>query len=40
MNYDVIIVGGGIAGSYAALSFGRDVRVLVLTKEPFGESNP
>lgn len=39
MNYDVIIVGGGIAGSYAALSFSPDVRVLILTKEAFEESN-
>ena len=39
MNYDVIIVGGGIAGCYAALSFGPEVKVLILTKEDFQESN-
>ena len=39
MNYDVIIVGGGIAGCYAALSFDSTVKVLILTKEDFQESN-
>ena len=39
MNYDVIIVGGGIAGCYAALSFDSKVKVLILTKEDFQESN-
>lgn len=39
MNYDVIIVGGGIAGCYAALSFDPTVKILILTKEKFEESN-
>ncbi|MFM8327727.1 MAG: FAD-binding protein [Pirellulaceae bacterium] len=38
MNYDVIIVGGGIAGCYAALSFDPTVKILILTKENFDGS--
>lgn len=30
--YDVLVVGSGIAGMYASLQFGEDVRVLTLSK--------
>ena len=31
-DYDVMVVGSGVAGLYAALNFSPDVRVLVLSK--------
>jgi L-aspartate oxidase len=36
--YDVLIVGGGIAGLYAALQFPKDVQILLLTKGEAGIS--
>ncbi len=39
MGYDVIIVGGGIGGSYAALSLDPSLSILILTKDGFEESN-
>ena len=38
-NIDVVIVGSGVAGLYAALQFDSDVNVLVLTKEQKAISN-
>lgn len=38
-NYDVIIVGAGVAGLYAALELPKDLKVLVLVKERLDISN-
>lgn len=38
-KYDVIIVGSGVAGLYAALQFDEDISVLVLSKREFELSN-
>ena len=38
-RYDVIIVGTGAAGLYAALSFPKDVSVLLLSKKELTLSN-
>lgn len=38
-NYDVIIVGGGIAGMYGALNLDRNLRVLLLCKRELTLSN-
>ena len=31
-NYDVIIIGTGVAGLFAALNLSKDKKVLVVTK--------
>lgn len=38
-EYDVVIVGAGVAGLYAALQFTEDVSVLVVSKREFTLSN-
>lgn len=38
-NYDVIIMGGGVAGLYAALNLEPDLRVLLLSKRELTLSN-
>ncbi len=38
-QYDVVIVGSGVAGLYAALQFNDDVQVLILTKKQKAVSN-
>ena len=38
-NYDVIIIGGGIAGLYGALNLDRNLRVLLLAKRELTLSN-
>ena len=38
-NYDVIIMGGGIAGLYAALNLDKNLRVLLLSKRELSLSN-
>lgn len=38
-EYDVVIVGAGVAGLYAALSFNEDVSVLVVSKRELTLSN-
>ncbi len=38
-KYDVVIVGAGVAGLYAALQFKEDVSVLVVSKREFQLSN-
>lgn len=38
-KYDVVIVGAGIAGLYAAISFPSDVSVLVISKRELSLSN-
>ncbi len=38
-SYDVVIVGGGVAGLYAALQFDKKVKVLILTKRDIMLSN-
>ena len=32
-NYDVVIVGSGIAGLYSAINLSSDLKILVLTKK-------
>ena len=32
-NYDVVIVGTGVAGLYGALSLPRDLKILMITKD-------
>lgn len=39
MDYDVIIVGGGIAGMYAALNIDKRLRVLLIAKRELTLSN-
>lgn len=39
MNYDVLIVGTGIAGLYTALNLRDDIRILMITKNSFRECN-
>jgi L-aspartate oxidase len=38
-NYDVVIIGAGVAGLYAALELPREMKVLVLAKERLEISN-
>ena len=38
-NYDVVIVGSGVSGLYAALQFGEDISVLVISKRELSLSN-
>ena len=38
-QYDVVIVGSGVAGLYAALQFDDDVQILMLTKKQKAVSN-
>ena len=38
-NYDVVIVGSGASGLYAALQFGEDISVLVISKRELSLSN-
>ena len=39
MNYDVLIVGTGIAGLYTALNLRVDIRTLMITKNSFRDCN-
>ena len=39
MNYDVLIVGTGIAGLYTALNLRDDIRILMITKNSFTDCN-
>ena len=41
-KYDVIIVGTGAAGLYAALNFPKDISVLLVSKRelPLSNSSP
>ena len=39
MNYDVLIVGTGIAGLYTALNLRDDIRILMITKNSFKDCN-
>lgn len=39
MNYDVLIVGSGIAGLYTALNLRDDIRILIITKNSIKDSN-
>lgn len=39
MNYDVVVVGCGVAGLYGALQFPENVRVLVISKKDLECSN-
>lgn len=39
MNYDVLIIGTGIAGLYTALNLRDDVRILMITKDNFRDCN-
>lgn len=39
MNYDVLIVGTGIAGLYTALNLRDDIRILMITKNKFRDCN-
>lgn len=38
-QYDVVIVGAGVAGLYAALQFTEDISVLIISKREFQLSN-
>lgn len=38
-EYDVVIIGAGVAGLYASLQFGDDISVLVVSKREFQLSN-
>ena len=38
-NYDVVIVGSGVSGLYAALQFSKDISVLVISKRELSLSN-
>lgn len=38
-HYDVVIVGSGVSGLYAALQFGEDISVLVMSKRELSLSN-
>ena len=39
MNYDVLIVGTGVAGLYTALNLRDDIRILMITKDTFRDCN-
>jgi L-aspartate oxidase len=38
-NYDVLIVGSGVAGLYCALNLSKDLKILIITKKLLRESN-
>ena len=38
-NYDVIIIGTGVSGLFAALNLSKDKKVLVITKTIADESD-
>ena len=38
-NYDVVIVGSGVSGLYAALQFSEDISILVISKRELSLSN-
>ena len=38
-QYDVVIIGAGVAGLYAALQYSEDISVLVVSKREFQLSN-
>ena len=38
-KYDVVIVGSGVSGLYAALQFSEDISVLVISKRDLSLSN-
>lgn len=39
MNYDVLIIGTGIAGLYTAINLRDDIRILMITKDNFRDCN-
>lgn len=39
MDYEVLIVGGGIAGAYTALCLNEDIKVLLITKDNLKNCN-
>lgn len=38
-NYDVLIVGSGVAGLYCALNLSQDLKILIITKKLLRDSN-
>ena len=39
MDYDVVVIGCGVAGLYGALQFSEDTKVLVISKKELECSN-